>query len=348
MARKAAAQIDATIPPPPEQEVVPTEPVEIEITDAPVEPVSVQPEVESPPPAPPPEPDASIKQRLEEVQRANAELARKNAELTRQNNVGRQQYTNEQQQRFTAQYEAIVNAIGSAESSLDAAKQEYRTAHANGDVDALVEAQEKIGRATSAIDRLGLQKDQMDAWWENNKNRPQQPPQQEPPRQPTAEELRGQAETAIAQFNAPERVKTWLRNHMDYMTDPRKNQRLQMLHDLVVEQGYEAYSEPYIARVEELLGMKPAGAVANGNGAHRPNPPPTRQAAPVSAPPTREAPSMTTGRAPQSNKVTLSAEQQEIAWISREREDMTRQEANEAYARNLILMNKKKANGELS
>jgi len=75
----------------------------------------------------------------------------------------------------------------------------------------------------------------------------------------------------------------------------------------------------------------------------RPAPSPQRPASAVaySAPPTRDVPSMSTGRVPQLRQTTLSADEKEIAWVSRSRESMTPREAYEEYARNKIdLQNK--------
>lgn len=349
MARKAAAQVDEKIEPLAEP-VVLTEPVEIEITDdvAPPETVVTSP-AEPEPPKPqevlqPIQEDPAIKQRLAEAERALEAERRKNEELIRQNTVGRQQLGNEQQQRFNAQYEAITNALGSAESIIEAAKQEVRSARAEGDIDREVEAQDKWNEAAASKRYLSAQKDQMDQWVEQQKRQPS--PQQQ--RQPTQEELRAEAERAISTFSAPDRVKTWLRNHMEYMMDPVKNNRLQTLHGLIVEQGIEAYSEPYVERMEQLLGLKPTQGNGSGNGAHQPSPALQRQSAPVnvSAPPTREVPSMTTGRAPTPTKVTLNPDEREVASSIAISRGISQAEAEKEYAKQkLRMIREKQQNG---
>jgi hypothetical protein len=128
--------------------------------------------------------------------------------------------------------------------------------------------------------------------------------------------------------------------------DPIKNDQLQKAHDLAAAQTGEEFTDSYFNRMDHLLGFrqetKPNGS-SNGHAAptlpsvpSRPAAPIRQQqhAAPVSAPPTRQAPSMATGRVPQSMQVTLTADEKEVAWITRPREDMTPREAYEVYARN--------------
>jgi hypothetical protein len=126
-------------------------------------------------------------------------------------------------------------------------------------------------------------------------------------------------EQIIADAPIPERAKAWLRQHSDYMTDPVKNARITKMHHVAEYQaGGTAYSEDYFQRLEELLGIR---AKPNGNGQHVPTP--QRQSVPspqrqsgaspqVSAPPTRQAPSMTTGR-PANVRVPLTAEELTLA-----------------------------------
>ena len=93
-----------------------------------------------------------------------------------------------------------------------------------------------------------------------------------------------------------------------------------------------------------LLGHKPS---TNGNG-QRPvqsTQSTVRQAAPVSAPPTREAPSMSTGRAPTPTSVRLNAAEREIAAaLLVSRPDLKDQAgAEREYARQKLRMHREKA-----
>lgn len=141
----------------------------------------------------------------------------------------------------------------------------------------------------------------------------QEPQQQQPQQRPVT------MEQIIADAPIPERAKAWLRQHPDYMTDPVKNARITKMHHVAEYQaGGTAYSEDYFQRLEELLGIR---AKPNGNGipkpaAQRPSAPsPQRQSGSspqVSAPPTRQAPSMTTGR-PAGQPMQLTHEEHQLA-----------------------------------
>jgi hypothetical protein len=120
------------------------------------------------------------------------------------------------------------------------------------------------------------------------------------------------AEQIIASSGLPESAKAWLRGHPEYVTDPVKNAHVQKMHVVAEYQAGEAFSPAYYARMDALLGFKQG----NGNGAQQPSAPtaprnsaPVRKqqyAAPVSAPPTREVPSMSTGRAPRPTQLTAA------------------------------------------
>jgi hypothetical protein len=143
---------------------------------------------------------------------------------------------------------------------------------------------------------------------------PQQAPQpaiEERPQQPTAEDI-------ISKSGLPERAQCWLREHSDYVTDPVKNQTLIALHSVAVRQSGAEWTDGYFARMDELLGHKQAPRPqprpqANNNQrvqqqAHR--------GAPLSAPPSREVMSMSSGR-PLSYRSPLTKDEQEIALACR-------------------------------
>ena len=149
-----------------------------------------------------------------------------------------------------------------------------------------------------------------------------EPPQQ-PQQPPTAEQI-------IANANIPDRAKHWLRQHPEYITDPAKNNTLIALHDVAKRMSGEEFSDYYFKQLDHLLGFgqqpqpqrpqpQPNGAPshANGyaparNGATQPRQQQRPSGIPVSAPPTRDAPSMSTGRASY-HRAPLTEAQAEIA-----------------------------------
>src|SRR5262249_24920784 len=137
-------------------------------------------------------------------------------------------------------------------------------------------------------------------------------------------------EQAIA--NLPERMKRWYQTYPELLTDPEKAAQIQYCHHVARREVGEEFTEPYFDRMEQMLGFKQEQKPLqprpqpNGNGQGPPDPnrqhaaprnaaPVQRQqyaGPPVSAPPTRDAPSMTTGRAP-SEPMRLTNEELELA-----------------------------------
>jgi hypothetical protein len=170
---------------------------------------------------------------------------------------------------------------------------------------------------------------------------PQPPPQLQEPQEP-----QNPVEAFLAKV--PEATRNWLRAHPEYMNDPRKNAALQHFHWIAKDETGEEFTPRYIERIEHHLGMR-RPQPSNGNGSAAPTPVQRqsapvsapardRMAAPVSAPPTRDVPSMSTGRS-QSGPIRLTAAQIEIARASGI--------SDEQYAENLKKMERMKAAGEL-
>src|SRR5262245_56301706 len=156
----------------------------------------------------------------------------------------------------------------------------------------------------------------------------QQPPQPADPQELSQEPV-DPVEFVLANSGLPERAKAWLRKHPQYVLDQELNAELQHFHYKARKEA-EEFSDGYYGVLERHLGLAPA---TNGQTESKPTPQqanrapaqvsapprePTRvsprqqYSAPVSAPPTREVPSMKTGR-PQSYRAPLSKDELEIA-----------------------------------
>jgi hypothetical protein len=144
--------------------------------------------------------------------------------------------------------------------------------------------------------------------------RPQPQPEfaSEPP-PPSVEEI-------IAGASIPDRAKNWLRQHPEYVADPAKNNTIIALHDVAKRQaGGSEFTDAYFERMEDLLGMTPAPQPQlrpQPQPRHQPQPQPQPRprtsVAPVSAPPTRDVPSMVTGR-PTGGPMRLTDEEINLA-----------------------------------
>jgi hypothetical protein len=123
----------------------------------------------------------------------------------------------------------------------------------------------------------------------------------------------------------PKAASDWLRAHSEYMHDPEKNAALQHCHWNAKRETGEEFTPKYIASLERHLGLRrePTRAeilahLERTTNAHvtrsshtTASPPPVRTA-PVSAPPHRDPPSMSSGR-PASTPLHLTQEQRELA-----------------------------------
>jgi len=139
------------------------------------------------------------------------------------------------------------------------------------------------------------------------------------PQEPTLEQM-------IAHL--PPRVQRWYRAHPEFLTDPEKAAQIQYCHHVARREVGEEMTEPYFDRMEQMLCLRqqpPIGVEgrpqSNGNGRTESAPAPTRpvdrpeqrMAGPaVSAPPSREPPSMKTGR-PVSYRAPLTQGELDVA-----------------------------------
>jgi hypothetical protein len=106
----------------------------------------------------------------------------------------------------------------------------------------------------------------------------------------------------------PEGARGWLRAHPEYLGDPEKNAQIQHAHLVAArETGDQEFGPHYYERLEHHLGLRPQRQPQQTRAASRPTAP--RHS--VSAPPTRDSISMSTGRP--TGRVSLSSEEREFA-----------------------------------
>lgn len=255
---------------------------------------------------------------LEQRQRDLEEANRRARELEERNTAAA---ANE----LELQLDSVLNAINAAESEAASAQQAFQQAAMNGEYQAQAEAQLKMSRAAARLESLESGKNALEMRLEQAKKAP-------PPTQKTESPV-DPFEANIA--NLPDPAKTWLRGHREYMMDTRKNAKIQAAHWDVLDEGHKAYSPDYFESLEVKLGLRQAKTEDD-------DPPPETRSRTVSAPVTREVPSPTTGR-PTSNRVTLSAEEREIARSSMPH--LAPGEAERLYAQNKLKLNGLKAAG---
>jgi hypothetical protein len=146
---------------------------------------------------------------------------------------------------------------------------------------------------------------------------PQQPPQQRLAETPQQQEPVDPLEQAIA--GLPERAKAWYRADSRWLTDPERAAHINYAHHVAVRETGAEGSDDYFERMEHMLGLRSVAMPEPQPMPERKVSAPTRpqySGAPVSAPPSRESPSYSTGR-PVTSQAPLTRDELEIARASR-------------------------------
>lgn len=354
MARRASARVKEGVEQQSIGEAPPSiaEDIEIDLdsplpaTAAPETPEVPEIEVETAPATPEPADDAeALRKRVQELEAAEAlhqqNLAQLQAtaqQLYQTNQQSQQQANQAQWNALRAEYDGTVNGIAAANSEIGALKEQIRQAGAEGNWDVIAEAQAQIGNLSYDLRRLEDRKGQLDNYAKQLKQRPPQQQQRQPQvqQQPSQDPV----EATISAAPIPDRAKTWLRQHRDFMTDPEKNAKLQDAHWEAKAAAGGEYTNAYFDKMESLLGLRQSSPSVQAPPS-RPN---GSAGAAVSAPPTREAPSMSTGKAPSPTRVTLTAEEREVARSIAEVRNITQAEAEREYARQKLNIQKTRSN----
>jgi len=333
--RQAAPDADLPVM---EDHTPPTEDVEIVLADD----VSGDTEIElaapltpepEPAPQPPPAPSADdALVRAAEATRRAEELQRANAELIRRDREREAELTREQTGREDAEYNSVLTAIAAEQGSLAKAKAEYATAAGAGDWDAAAEAQDAMTSARTQLFDLERGKQS----FESRRSDPQNPA----PAPAAAAPL--DFEGRIAKM--PESAKSWLRQHPEFINDTALNAKIGNAHNYIVNnKNVEAFSPAYFDALDTEFGFKAAAAAAP-EPELQPQPQPQRRSIPMTAPVSRDVPTAT-GQRQASTKMTLTAEERQIARTSFTAADMTNEQKELLYARNKQKLQQMRANG---
>ena len=262
-------------------------------------------------------------QELELAEKTNKEALeseRRRADEAQRRQVEYQgQSVQHQRDAEQAQYDAILNAIEASRVESENAQAIIEAAGANGDYKAQAEAYGRLARAAANIAKLEDGKLAYEARIESAKTEPQG----------------DRFENAIS--GMPDNVKTWVRARPEYMTDPRKNSKMQAAHWDALDAGKSFGSQGYLDEVEMILGLKERPKKVEQKEEKD-----DEDTVVMQAPPTRDVASPTTGK-PKSSRITLTAMEREMARLSMP--DRPAAEAELEYARQKMVMAEHKANG---
>lgn len=263
--------------------------------------------------------------KAEELAKAQAaETAQRLAEAEKRAEEREKEYRSATGRADQSEYDSVLNAIGAATAEAEAAQHDVETAMTNQDGKALAEAQRRISRAETRLIQLEDGKISLEERRAQREEEMKSPPQQR--QNPTIE----QHIDSVPNLLASER--SWLKAHPDAITDARKNARMQAAHFDAEDAGYPRGSNQYFHFMEEKLGYRKPEPTMDEEDDFEPERTPV-----VAAPVSRDAPSPSSGKPVNGNRITLTPEQREIAKMSGI--------SDIEYARQFLKLNEHKRNG---
>lgn len=162
-------------------------------------------------------------------------------------------------QTAETEFGSITHGLSAAEAEAEAGATEFARAMEAGDFAAAAKAQRRMSKAESRIERL----EEIKANVERRREEPREAPQYQQPTDPVEAYVQGRTE----------RTAGWIREHRDFVVDPRKNAKLTAAHFDAVGEGLTPDTDAYFAHVETRLGLR-----SESNGQEPPKP---RRQAPV-------------------------------------------------------------------
>ncbi len=212
---------------------------------------------------------ADIAAQYQEIKDREAEALRRAEAAERRAQAAETQAETAKKQVTNSQLDTVVTALNAAKSDADQAKRDIRIAKEAGDIEAEIDAQDRLAQARADERRLDEARSDLEAR------------AKAPPRRQEAEPA-DIVEAYVRGRTAP--TANWLRAHPEFIRDPRKQAKLTAAHYDAEGDGLVADTPEYFAHVEKFLGLggavqkapveapqrratapvAPAGQVANG------------------------------------------------------------------------------------
>lgn len=212
------------------------------------------------------DPAVSLKQQFQELQtqaerdrQARDAAESRAAAAARDAESARKEAQTARGEIVDSQFESVTTGLEAAESEAKSAEQEYTAAFERGDGPAMATAQRKMARAESKIQRLEESKADLEvrkkaASTESRKETHQSAPDP--------------VDAYIA--NRTEPTARWLREHKEWISDPRKNAKLTAAHYSAQGEGIEPDTPEYFEHVETFIGLR-GGDTAKKSGTDQSN-----------------------------------------------------------------------------
>jgi hypothetical protein len=192
--------------------------------------------------------EADNKKRQEREEAANRRAAEERAAADR----ARQDAAAARAEVSSSQTSAFDAGIAAANASAAQAKADYAAALEKGDFSAAADAQERMAEAVADRKRLNEAKADLDARKSS--------PRDEPPPRSASDPF----EDHLTKFTP--RTADWMRQHRDWVMDPRKSAKLTGAHHMAVGDGLTPDTDEYFEAVEKTLGLRDGEAARNGSG----------------------------------------------------------------------------------
>ena len=185
-----------------------------------------------------------LEAKAERDRKAREDADRRASESAREATRFRQEATTARSQVVDSQLDTITTALESAQSEVTAAKRDIKLAGESGDYEALADAQERLSRA--AANALRFDEAKADLETKKAAKPVERTEAQQGPTDPVE---------AYVQGRKPQTA-DWLRSHPEYVTEPRKNLKLNAAHTDALAEGHTPDSADYFEYVEKFLGIR--------------------------------------------------------------------------------------------
>lgn len=194
---------------------------------------------------------AELRKQLEDLKKNEEIHNREILRLQQEAEQARRRAVDQEVQLRQVKYEAednqltaVNNAIAAANAEAAAAQRDIESAASLGDTAAQAEAYRKLSRAESKLVQLENGRDALVEQLEQLKLQ--------------QSEVAKHIDDPLERTALPPMAKQWLRDHPEYLSDRRKNAKIQALHFDVIDEGHAEFSRPYFDRLEEMLGFRKA------------------------------------------------------------------------------------------
>ncbi|MGB4781060.1 hypothetical protein, partial [Candidatus Methylomirabilis sp.] len=175
-----------------------------------------------------------------ELEGRQAETERRRIDAEQEAARHRTEAETAKKQVASSQVDTVTTALNAAKADAEQAKRDIRSAKDAGDIDAEIDAQDRLAQARADERRLDEAKSDLES-------RAKAPPKREAPQQTDPVEAYIQGRTAP--------TAQWLRAHPEFIRDPRKQAKLSAAHYDAEGEGLVADTPAYFDHVEKFLGI---------------------------------------------------------------------------------------------